>query len=176
MLPKEKPIGSRTAKFFPLLKHILYCRDFYRNNGEGQASRMKRFLKNLFLFTVGGDFYLLIEILYRGYSHWTMFLLGGICFLCLGAINRFLPWETPMPLQMLLGAAIITLLELIMGLIVNVWLGWNVWNYTGRFTLFGQISLNFSMGWYFLSAVGIVLDDFLRYWIFHEEKPRYRFL
>lgn len=135
---------------------------------------MKSLFKNLFLFVVGGDIYLLIEILYRGYSHWTMFLLGGICFLCLGYINRFLPWETPLPVQMLLGAVIITVLELVTGCIVNIWLGWNVWNYT-MLSFLGQISLLSSIGWYFLSVIGIILDDYLRYWIFREEKPHYQF-
>ncbi len=136
---------------------------------------IKKLLKNLFLFVVGGDIYIIIEILYRGYSHWTMFLLGGVCFLCLGYINRFLPWETPLPLQMLIGSGIITTLELMTGCIVNIYLGWHVWDYSNvLFNLFGQICLPASIVWYFLSAVGIMLDDYLRYWIFHEEKPHYK--
>ena len=132
------------------------------------------FLKDAFLFAVGGLLYQVIEIGFRGYSHWTMFLLGGLCFLLLGAINRFLPWETPFPLQMLLGAAAVTLLELVAGLIVNVRLGWNVWDYSGSpMNFMGQISLYSSIAWFFLSALGIVLDDILRYWIFGEEKPHY---
>jgi uncharacterized membrane protein len=136
---------------------------------------IKKLLKNLFLFVVGGDIYIMIEILYRGYSHWTMFLLGGICFLCLGYINRFLPWETPLPVQMLIGAGIITALEFMTGCIVNIYLGWHVWNYSNvPLNLWGQICFPASAGWYFLSAVGIVLDDYLRYWIFHEENPIYK--
>jgi uncharacterized membrane protein len=138
---------------------------------------IKKLLKNLFLFVVGGDIYLFIEILYRGYSHWSMFLLGGVCFLCLGYINLFLPWETPLPIQMLIGAVIITALEFGTGCIVNLWLGWHVWDYSNvPFNLWGQICLPASVGWYLLSIVGIVLDDYLRYWIFHEEKPRYHIL
>lgn len=136
---------------------------------------IKKLFKNLFLFVVGGDIYILIEILYRGYSHLSMFLLGGVCFLCLGYINRFLPWETPLLLQMLIGAVIITALEFGTGCIVNLWLGWHVWDYSNvPFNLWGQICLPVSVGWYLLSVVGIVLDDYLRYWIFHEEKPRYK--
>ncbi len=131
-------------------------------------------LKNMLLFVVGGDIYTIIEIVFRGYSHWSMFLLGGICFLCLGYINRFLPWETPLPLQMLIGMFIITALELLTGLIVNIGLGWHVWDYSGiPLNLFGQICLRSSVGWYFLSAAGIILDDYLRYFMFQEEKPRY---
>ena len=44
--------------------------------------------KYLFLFNVGGLLYILIELIWRGRSHWTMFLLGGICFVFLGLINE----------------------------------------------------------------------------------------
>ncbi|WP_444645458.1 putative ABC transporter permease [Caproiciproducens sp. R1] len=131
-------------------------------------------LKDALLLVIGGDIYLIMEICYRGYSHWSMFILGGVCFLGLGYINRFLSWETPLVLQMLIGMLLITALELITGMIVNVHFGWEVWDYSQKpFNLFGQICLSSSIGWYFLSAVGIVLDDYLRCWIFEEEQPRY---
>ena len=80
-------------------------------------------------------------------------------------------------LQMLIGMVIITALELIKGLVVNINLGWNVWDYAKEpFNLLGQICLFSSFWWYFLSVVGIVLDDYLRYWIFHEEKPHYHII
>jgi Predicted membrane protein len=138
---------------------------------------MKKLLKNLFLFAVGGGIYILIEIAYRGHSHWTMFLLGGLCFLSLGYINCFLPWETPLAVQTLIGSGIITALEFITGYIVNIKLGWHVWDYSNvPLNFYGQICLLASFGWYFLSVVGITLDDYLRYWIFGEERPRYQIL
>ncbi|MBW7573960.1 putative ABC transporter permease [Caproiciproducens faecalis] len=130
--------------------------------------------KDVFLFVVGGDIYIIMEICYRGYSHWSMFALGGVCFLGLGYINRFFSWDTPLVLQMLIGMLLITTLELITGMIVNVCFGWGVWDYSQKpFNLFGQICLSSSVGWYFLSAVGIILDDYLRWWIFGEEQPHY---
>lgn len=51
--------------------------------------------KYLFLFGSGGLLYILIELIWRGYSHWTMFALGGICFVFLGLINEILPWQMP---------------------------------------------------------------------------------
>ena len=138
---------------------------------------MKSVLKNLILFLIGGSLYVMIELLYRGRSHWTMFLLGGICFLALGHINYYLSWDTPLLLQMLIGAVLITVLELLTGWIVNICLGWNVWDYSRmRFNFYGQISLISSIGWYFLSAVGIYLDDYLRWKLFGEEKPHYKIL
>ena len=68
---------------------------------------MKRQVTNnlfefMLLFNLGGFIYYMIEILTRGYSHWTMFLLGGLCFLIVGAINNFLPWEMYFEVQSIL--------------------------------------------------------------------------
>ena len=136
--------------------------------------KLKIFFKYVVLFIIGGIAYCGIEMLWRGYSHWTMFLLGGVCFIALGLINEILPWQMPLTAQMFIGCAIITALEFITGCIVNLWLGWDVWDYSELpCNLLGQISLKSSVGWYFLSAVGIVFDDWLRYIFFGEEKPNY---
>jgi hypothetical protein len=134
--------------------------------------------KYLFLWYFGGATFCVVETLWRGYSHWTMIVLGGVCFIALGLLNNeVLKWETPLPLQMLIGSGIITALEFIVGLVVNVWLGWGVWDYSGLpLNFLGQICLPFSAIWFLLSAVGIVLDDFLRWKFFEEEKPRYNLI
>ena len=139
-------------------------------------SELKITTKYLFLGVIGSIIYMNLEILWRGYTHWTMGVLGGICFICLGLINEILSWETPLVLQMFIGGTIITVLELITGCIVNLWLGWNIWNYTWQPNLWGQISLYSSIGWIGLSLIGIVLDDYLRFWLFHEDKPRYKWI
>lgn len=139
---------------------------------------MKKILNILFkylcLFVIGGLTYILIEITYRGYSHWTMFLLGGICFLALGKINDVLSWKTCLIMQSFIGASLITILEYITGVIVNIWLGWNVWDYSDMLlNLNGQICLPFFLLWIPISIIGIIVDDYLRYWLFDERKPRY---
>lgn len=139
--------------------------------------KQSKIKKYEFLFFVGATIYVIIEKLYRGYSHWTMFLLGGICFVALGLINEVIPWDMPLLFQMFIGGVIITVLELITGFVVNIWLGWNVWDYSELpFNLWGQISLFSSIGWVGLSLVGIVLDDFIRWKWFGEEKPHYRWI
>lgn len=132
-------------------------------------------LKQTILFGMGGLLYVLIEMLWRGYSHWTMFLVGGLCFALIGLINEVIPWEMPFVWQMMIGAVIITAVEFVSGCIINLWLGWNVWDYSELpFNVLGQICLQFTFLWFLISAVGIVLDDYLRYWWFGEEKPHYR--
>ena len=135
---------------------------------------MKLLLKNTILCFIGGIIYYLIEIAWRGYSHWTMCLLGGFCFLCVGLINEFFTWEIKIWKQAIYGTALITVLEFFSGCIINIWLGWNVWDYSNvPFNVLGQICLPYIILWFPLTIVGIVLDDYLRYWLFDEEKPHY---
>lgn len=131
--------------------------------------------KYITLFDVGGLLYVLLELLWRGRSHWTMFALGGLCFVALGLINEVLPWNMPLWQQILLGACIVTALEFLTGCVVNLWLGWDVWDYSNLSgNILGQISPQFFALWLPVSLVGIVLDDWLRYSWFDEERPHYK--
>ena len=135
----------------------------------------KQISKHFVLFLIGGTIYVGIELLWRGYSHWTMFILGGLCFICCGLLNEIIPWEMVISKQMLIGAVIVTLLEFLTGMIVNVKLGWNVWDYSNLpLNICGQICPIFFIAWYYVSGLAIILDDYLRYWLFHEEKPHYK--
>lgn len=102
------------------------------------------------LFFLGGAGYVLLELLYRGRSHYSMFLAGGICFLLLGkleAVHPRLPgWARP-----LAGAGIITMVELGTGLLFNR--DYSVWDYRavpGNFC--GQICPRFTLLWIPLAA------------------------
>ena len=135
---------------------------------------IKTILKLIILFIIGGTIYVSLELLFRGRSHISMFILGGLCFVTVGGINNYISWEMPLILQMLIGAVIITTLEFITGYIVNIKLGLNVWDYSNQpFNIMGQICLSFSFLWTLISLIAIVLDDYLRYWIFKEKKPKY---
>lgn len=135
---------------------------------------MKRYHKEIILWLIGGLLYIGIELMWRGYSHWTMFVLGGICFVFLGRINELIPWDMPLWMQVLIGTAIITAMEFIAGCIVNLWLGWKVWDYSNvPFNVLGQICLPYILLWIPVSLAGIVSDDYLRHWLFKEEKPHY---
>lgn len=134
---------------------------------------MKKFLKYLALFLIGGALYYCLEVLFRGYSFWSMTVCGGVCFVVCGLINERNRCM-PLPLQMLIAACGITAIELVAGLILNVWFGLHIWDYSnmpGNFL--GQICPQFTVLWFFLSAVAIILDDIIRWKIFGEEKPHY---
>ena len=136
---------------------------------------IKVILKYLILFCIGGCGYYGMECLWRGFSHWTMALTAGICYLIIGGVNEFLTYEMPLWKQCLIGSVVITIFEFICGCIVNLWLGWNVWDYSELpFNILGQICLLFSLLWVVISGIVIITDDWLRYWLFKEEKPHYK--
>lgn len=111
------------------------------------------------------------------HSHWTMGILGGISFISIGLINEIFEWNTPLLLQCVIGGEIITIYELIAGIILNIWLRMGIWDYSRMpFNILGQISLPFTLAWCGLSLIGIILDDYLRYWFFNEDKPKYKIL
>lgn len=130
--------------------------------------------KEFLLFLYGGLGYILIEYLYRGHSHPSMFLLGGICFVAIGAINEVIPWCMPLVSQMTISCLLVTALEFVFGLVLNVWLNLGVWDYSDLpYNLCGQICLLFSIFWFFLSLLAIFIDDWLRYKLYDEDFPHY---
>ena len=136
--------------------------------------KLKAILKHAVLALCGGCVYFLIEMAWRGHSHWTMAVLGGVCFVLIGEINEFIPWNMPLVLQGAIGSGTVTLLELVSGIILNLWLGLGIWDYSNMpFNFLGQICLPFSLLWVALSVVAVILDDWLRYWLFGEDRPTY---
>ena len=115
------------------------------------------------IFLSGGFIYGGIEILYRGNTHPSMFVLGGLSLLWIGGLNRFYGKKPPIFLQMLIGGGIITLGEFLCGIVVNLWLNLDVWDYSKLpFNIMGQICLLFTLIWIALSYPAIIIEDYLR--------------
>lgn len=140
---------------------------------------MKKLFKPIILFLIGGSIYISIEVIYRCImnrpdTHWSMFVLGGLAFILIGAINEYIAWEIPFWIQDFIGTAIVLLLEFIFGCVLNLWLDIGVWDYSNMpLNILGQVCLPFALIWCALVVIAIVLDDYLRYWMFGEEKPTY---
>ena len=116
-----------------------------------------------------------VEILFRGHTYISMGIVAGIAFITIGLLNEFLDWNDPFLLQCLCGCVLITVLELISGTILNIWLDLRIWNYSNQWGNFcGQICPLFSFFWFLLSGVAIILDDGLRYVLFGEEIKPYK--
>lgn len=112
-------------------------------------------MKYFFIYLFGALVYGLMELMWRGRTHWTMLICGGTCF-CIMYILSALP--LPFAVKCLLSAASITAVEFFTGYIVNLRLRWQVWDYSDmRFNLMGQICPLFSALWLLLSVPGLLL-------------------
>ena len=113
-------------------------------------SLCQRLAETFFLLLAGSVLYCWLEILYRGHTHWSMAICGGVCTSVIYGINRrFYPYGDVG--CALLGALAITLSELVTGCLVNLWLGLGVWDYSHLpLNLWGQICLPFSAVWFLL--------------------------
>lgn len=127
--------------------------------------------KLLAVFTTGAFSYGIIEICARGFTHISMGLLGGLAMYLIHLLNRSGRTAPNVFLTLMISALFITACELITGEIVNRQLGLNVWDYSMMPMNFdGQICLPFTLIWFALSAVGIMLDDLMRKKIFGEQR------
>lgn len=114
--------------------------------------------KHTFLFCVGGLCYVGLEYLWRGWSHFSMFLAGGTCFLLLGKLCRAAT-RLPLVIQGILGSGIITAVELVTGLLVNS--QFTIWDYRQMpLNFLGQICLPYSLLWIPISCLAIKLYGF----------------
>lgn len=110
---------------------------------------------------IGGITYMGIETLWRGHSHWTMGVLGGVCFVAIGLLDE-VQQHPPLLLQMAQGACIVTFLEFFSGLVLNVWIGLDVWDYSNMpGNVMGQICPQFTFAWFFLSAAAVKIENML---------------
>lgn len=109
------------------------------------------------LFTLGGGAYVGLEMLWRGRSHYSMFLAGGLSLLLIGQLNHVRP-KLPLFCRAVAGAGIITMLELAAGLIFNA--DYSVWDYRGHWgNWMGHICPLFSLLWIGLAALVLIIYD-----------------
>ena len=116
----------------------------------------------LLVFVLGGTAYAMMEILFRGHTHWSMALTGGACVVTLYIL---LDWLNGQPLVMaaLAGAVIVTVYEFAVGCIVNLRFGWAVWDYSDmEGNLLGQICPVFTAAWFALCFLFLGLVRLLR--------------
>ncbi|MDE6260547.1 MAG: putative ABC transporter permease [Oscillospiraceae bacterium] len=114
----------------------------------------------------GGVLYGLLEILWRGHTHWTMMVLAAALCIPLDLANEHMPWALPLWVQAILGGLTITAGELLAGLILNVWLGLDIWDYSTEWgNVLGQICPLYAGLWCLLAGPVIVGFDWLDYWL-----------
>ena len=122
--------------------------------------------KRLVLGYLGGMGYTALELLWRGRSHWSMFLVGGICFLLIGWTEKL---GLPLFVRSVAAAGMVTGVELLSGMALNLGLGLGVWDYGSQpFNLLGQICPGYFFLWVQVSWGAILLDRQLRRRLFRE--------
>ena len=111
----------------------------------------------------------------RGYSHISMLLAGGICFVLVGAVQNLLGGQASLVGQMLLCSLMITVVEFVVGMIVNRYLHLAVWDYSGQqYNFRGQICLLYCNLWFWLSGPVIVLHDFMEHFLLNVPMQHYK--
>lgn len=138
---------------------------------------MKKFIGKLGLFLSCGFIYCMIEILFRGWSHWSMFVLTGFLgVFCVDSINNMLSFDCDYIMQILISTILCTIGEGISGIILNVWLQLNVWDYSkmtfGTF-FFGQCNVLFCVAWMLIISIIIFYCDAYNYYILKIEPCPY---
>lgn len=136
-----------------------------------------RTIRSLTVFSFGGLCYGLLEILWRGETHISMFVVGGLCFLIIAAIDEYGLFGGSLILQAPICALCVTAVELVSGIWVNRVLGLAVWDYSEvPLNFMGQICLPFSAIWLGLSVPAALAARLLRHFVFYEELPPIRLL
>ena len=122
-----------------------------------------------YVFLTGAFIYSVIEIVSRGFTHWSMAITGGICLLLLNEVYTRMS-ELALWRKCLLGSLIITAVEFTAGNIVNIVMDWNVWDYSHMpLNLFGQVCLPFTMLWFLLCVPAKLICDLLNKRVFVTE-------
>ena len=105
------------------------------------------------IFLLGSIGYGAIEILWRGYTHWSMLLAGGVCFMIFLLINKVF-FDSSLILRAFLCGTAVTCVEFFFGVLFNLILKMNVWDYsTMPFNVLGQVCAEFYLMWIFLGLI-----------------------
>lgn len=143
-------------------------------------TRYSNAVLSVLLWFFGGTLYFLLEVAYKTATgsperiSWTMLVLAVILCIPVERCGYQLPWETPLWLQALCCAVLVTLVEFIAGCVLNLWIGLDIWDYSDiPFNLLGQICFPFSVVWLVLCFLFIVVFDWMRYAVIGGDKPTY---
>lgn len=105
-------------------------------------------------FWIGALGYPALELIWRGRTHYSMALAGGVSAACFRRINRM---ELPRPVKAALGGSAVTAVEGLCGAV------WNrrhrVWDYRKMpMNWHGQVCLPYSLAWCVLADAWMRLD------------------
>lgn len=138
---------------------------------------MCRLWRHVPRWALGGLLYGGLELIWRGYTHWTMLLLAAALCVPLDLANEHIPWDMPLWMQAVIGGLTVTAAELAAGVVLNLWLGLEIWDYSGMWgNLWGQVCPLYTVLWCLLAGPVIVAYDWLDCWLCGGERPHYQII
>ena len=137
----------------------------------------KKTIPFILIFCISGFIYIMLELLWRGHTHWTMFICAGLCGLVMAHINNnLLDFNTDFRIQVLVSALCCTGMEFLFGIIFNR--DFTIWDYRNTWgtihCLGDQINLIFFGVWIIISFFGLPFLDWIQWRLGLENKPYYR--
>ena len=118
---------------------------------------MNDYLLYFLTFLIGGNAYCIIELLYRSRTHYSMFFCAGLAVIIMLFIYRNNKTISPVVFGGL-ASFVITALEFAFGIVFNLFLKENVWDYSNTpLNIMGQICLPFSVIWFFFGLLLLLL-------------------
>lgn len=111
---------------------------------------------------LGGAIYGSLEMLWRGFTHWSMVFAGGVCFLTIHLINHSKRGYGLLA-KCLLGSIVITAVEFSVGVVVNLILHLDVWDYSAmRGNILGQVCPQFALVWFGITVPACWISQKIR--------------
>ncbi len=127
-----------------------------------QKSKTSGCTESILVFLAGAFAYYFAELIYRGYSHITMFFAGGICFFLIYICEKRMA-SVHILLRVVVYAFMITAVEFVFGVVFNIMLDMKVWDYSDQpFNILGQICPGFVLMWMFLAFPAVFLCKQIR--------------
>lgn len=137
------------------------------------TSLKNKIYKDLLLIFIMGSLYMVLEGVWRGWTHISMLAVGGVSAFLIGRLNEHPQfYDKKMWQECIIGTGMVLVLEFTSGMILNVWLKLDIWDYSDTpCNLYGQICLPYAVLWFMLMPICIYTDDYLRYRLFGEKRP-----
>ena len=126
---------------------------------------LKKYIEYPIVLFLGGILYITVELLWRGKTHWSMGIAGGVCFAFIYFIRKSCP-DIPLMIRCIIGAIVICTIEYIAGFTVNIILGWNIWDYSEKWmNVYGQICPLYAFYWLIICIPGNIISKILENFI-----------
>lgn len=151
-----RPLGRKIGE-----SEIVFCERMKRVETMRKMKNVKNIGEYAAVFLAGAVMYSLIEIVWRGRTHWTMAVTGGVCLLLIHRCNeRHRKWD--LFSRCSLSSFYITSVEFAVGWLLNVKLHMMIWDYSDRVgNVMGQICPEYWAYWYLLSIPALMLSSLI---------------